>query len=80
MSPRSITGGAWSGLRAAVDILEDIDDIHIAELTSVDGTPPSGLEIVDAMRGTRSPGRAAESGGSAGVRAPAVAGDGWSVL
>lgn len=31
-----LPGGARSGLRAAVDILEGIDDIHIAELTSVD--------------------------------------------
>lgn len=31
-----LPGGARSGLRAAVDILDDIDDIHIAELTSAD--------------------------------------------
>ena len=31
-----LPGGATSGLRAAVDILEGIDDIHIAELTSAD--------------------------------------------
>lgn len=31
-----LPGGARSGLRAAVDILENIDDIHVAELTSVD--------------------------------------------
>ena len=31
-----LPGSARSGLRAAVDILEGIDDIHIAELTSVD--------------------------------------------
>lgn len=31
-----LPGGARSGLRAAVDILDDIDDICVAELTSVD--------------------------------------------
>jgi phosphate starvation-inducible protein PhoH and related proteins len=31
-----LPGGARSGLRAAVDILDGIDDIHVAELTSAD--------------------------------------------
>jgi phosphate starvation-inducible protein PhoH and related proteins len=31
-----LAGGARSGLRAAVDILDGIEDIHIAELTSAD--------------------------------------------
>ncbi|MGE5695924.1 MAG: PhoH family protein [Candidatus Sericytochromatia bacterium] len=31
-----LPGGATSGLRAAVDILDGIDDIHVAELTSAD--------------------------------------------
>ena len=31
-----LPGGARSGLRSAVDILDGIDDIHIAELTSLD--------------------------------------------
>lgn len=31
-----LPGGARSGLRAAIDILDDIDDIHVAELTSAD--------------------------------------------
>lgn len=44
-----LPGGARSGLRAAVDILEDIADIHIAELTSVDVVRHRLVsEIVDA--------------------------------
>jgi phosphate starvation-inducible protein PhoH and related proteins len=44
-----LPGGARSGLRAAVDILEDIDDIHVAELTSVDVVRHRLVsEIVDA--------------------------------
>jgi phosphate starvation-inducible PhoH-like protein len=44
-----LPGGATSGLRAAVDILEDIDDIHIAELTSADVVRHRLVgEIVDA--------------------------------
>ena len=44
-----LPGGARSGLRAAVDILEDIDDIHIAELTSADVVRHRLVsEIVDA--------------------------------
>ena len=31
-----LPGGAQSGLRAASDILDGIDDIHFAELTSAD--------------------------------------------
>lgn len=65
-----LPGGARSGLRAAVDILEDIDDIHIAELTSVDVVRHRLVsEIVDAY--ARYEARVgAESGGSAGVRRP----------
>ncbi|MGH3610946.1 MAG: PhoH family protein, partial [Pseudonocardiaceae bacterium] len=41
--------GAKSGLRAAVDILEDVDDIHFAELTSADVVRHRLVsEIVDA--------------------------------
>ncbi len=44
-----LPGGARSGLRAAVDILDGIDDIHIAELTSVDVVRHRLVsEIVDA--------------------------------
>jgi len=44
-----LPGGAQSGLRAAVDILEDIEDIAIAELTSQDVVRHRLVsEIVDA--------------------------------
>jgi phosphate starvation-inducible protein PhoH and related proteins len=44
-----LPGGNRSGLKAAVDILEDIDDIHIAELTSADVVRHRLVaEIVDA--------------------------------
>lgn len=44
-----LPGGAKSGLRAAVDILEDIDDIQVAELTSADVVRHRLVsEIVDA--------------------------------
>lgn len=52
-----LPGGARSGLRAAVDILEDIDDIHIAELTSVDVVRHRLVsEIVDAYARYEEPG------------------------
>jgi len=35
-----LPGGARSGLRAAVDILDDIDDIYVAELSSADVVRP----------------------------------------
>jgi phosphate starvation-inducible protein PhoH and related proteins len=31
-----LPGGSRSGLRAAVDILDGIDDIHVSQLTSAD--------------------------------------------
>jgi phosphate starvation-inducible protein PhoH and related proteins len=44
-----LPGGATSGLRAAVDILDGIDDIHVAELTSADVVRHRLVsEIVDA--------------------------------
>ena len=44
-----LPGGATSGLRAAVDILDGIDDIHTAELTSADVVRHRLVsEIVDA--------------------------------
>ncbi|MBS9534561.1 PhoH family protein [Mycobacterium sp. M1] len=44
-----LPGGSRSGLRAAVDILDGIDDIHVAELTSVDVVRHRLVsEIVDA--------------------------------
>jgi len=52
-----LPGGARSGLRAAVDILDDIDDIHFAELTSVDVVPHRLVsEIVDAYAKYEEPG------------------------
>ncbi|MGH3542086.1 MAG: PhoH family protein [Mycobacterium sp.] len=51
-----LPGGA-SGLRAAVDILEGIDDIHISELTSVDVVRHRLVsEIVDAYAKYEEPG------------------------
>jgi phosphate starvation-inducible PhoH-like protein len=44
-----LPGGARSGLRAAVDIIEGIDDIHVAQLTSADVVRHRLVsEIVDA--------------------------------
>ena len=44
-----LPGGTKSGLRAAVDILDDIDDIAVAELTSADVVRHRLVaEIVDA--------------------------------
>jgi phosphate starvation-inducible PhoH-like protein len=44
-----LPGGATSGLRAAVDILDGIDDIHVAELSSADVVRHRLVsEIVDA--------------------------------
>jgi phosphate starvation-inducible PhoH-like protein len=52
-----LPGGARSGLRAAVDILDDIDDIHFAELTSVDVVRHRLVsEIVDAYAKYEEPG------------------------
>jgi phosphate starvation-inducible protein PhoH and related proteins len=52
-----LPGPGRSGLRAAVDILEGIDDIHIAELTSVDVVRHRLVsEIVDAYARYEEPG------------------------
>lgn len=52
-----LPGSAKSGLRAAVDILEDIDDIHVAELTSADVVRHRLVsEIVDAYARHEDPG------------------------
>jgi phosphate starvation-inducible PhoH-like protein len=52
-----LPGGNKSGLRAAVDILEGIDDIHIAELTSADVVRHRLVaEIVDAYARHEEPG------------------------
>jgi phosphate starvation-inducible PhoH-like protein len=51
-----LPGGATSGLRAAVDILDGIDDIHVAELTSVDVVRHRLVsEIVDAYARAEGP-------------------------
>jgi phosphate starvation-inducible protein PhoH and related proteins len=74
MTQIDLPGGARSGLRAAVDILEDIDDIHVAELTSVDVVRHRLVsEIVDAYAKFEEPGsgtnRAARrAGGGRGRR------------
>jgi phosphate starvation-inducible PhoH-like protein len=52
-----LPGGNRSGLRAAVDILEGIDDIHMAELTSADVVRHRLVsEIVDAYARYEEPG------------------------
>ncbi len=52
-----LPGGSRSGLRAAVDILEGIEDIHVAELTSVDVVRHRLVsEIVDAYARYEEPG------------------------
>jgi phosphate starvation-inducible protein PhoH and related proteins len=54
-----LPGGARSGLRDAVDILDNIGDIHIAELTSVDVVRHRLVsEIVDAYAKYEEPGLA----------------------
>jgi phosphate starvation-inducible protein PhoH and related proteins len=54
-----LPGGARSGLRDAVGILDEIDDIHIAELTSVDVVRHRLVsEIVDAYAKFEEPGLA----------------------
>jgi phosphate starvation-inducible protein PhoH and related proteins len=68
-----LPGGNRSGLRAAVDILDGIDDIHIAELTSVDVVRHRLVsEIVDAYARHEEPGltmnRAARRASSARSR------------
>jgi phosphate starvation-inducible protein PhoH and related proteins len=68
-----LPGVGRSGLRAAVDILDGIDDIHIAELTSVDVVRHRLVsEIVDAYARYEQPGltdnRAARRGSSARSR------------
>ncbi len=51
-----LPGGATSGLRAAVDILDGIDDIHVAELTSADVVRHRLVsEIVDAYARAEEP-------------------------
>ncbi|MGH3971298.1 MAG: PhoH family protein, partial [Mycobacterium sp.] len=52
-----LPGAATSGLRAAVDILDGIDDIYVAELTSVDVVRHRLVsEIVDAYAKYEEPG------------------------
>jgi phosphate starvation-inducible protein PhoH and related proteins len=68
-----LPGGNRSGLRAAVDILDGIDDIHIAELTSADVVRHRLVsEIVDAYARHEEPGltmnRAARRASSARSR------------
>jgi phosphate starvation-inducible PhoH-like protein len=57
MTQIDLPGGARSGLRSAVDILENVDDIYIAELTSVDVVRHRLVsEIVDAYARYEEPG------------------------
>ena len=66
-----LPGGATSGLRAAVQILDGIDDIHVAELTSADVVRHRLVsEIVDAYAKIRGA-RADEPGAAACLRQPA---------
>jgi phosphate starvation-inducible PhoH-like protein len=52
-----LPGGARSGLRSAMEILDDVDDIYIAELTSVDVVRHRLVsEIVDAYARSEDPG------------------------
>ncbi len=52
-----LPGGATSGLRAAVQILDGIDDIHVSELTSADVVRHRLVsEIVDAYEKAEEPG------------------------
>ena len=52
-----LPGGARSGLRSAIDILDNVDDIHIAELTSADVVRHRLVsEIVDAYARHEEPG------------------------
>src|SRR6202012_6150513 len=52
-----LPGGARSGLRSAIEILDTVDDIHIAELTSVDVVRHRLVsEIVDAYAKFEEPG------------------------
>ncbi|WP_156688106.1 PhoH family protein [Mycobacterium sp. Marseille-P9652] len=54
-----LPGGARSGLRAAMEILDSVDDIHVAELTSVDVVRHRLVsEIVDAYAKFEEPGLA----------------------
>jgi phosphate starvation-inducible PhoH-like protein len=57
MTQVDLPGGARSGLRSAVDILDSVDDIHIAELTSADVVRHRLVsEIVDAYAKFEEPG------------------------
>ncbi|WP_297724479.1 PhoH family protein [Mycobacterium sp.] len=57
MTQIDLPGGARSGLRSAVDILESVEDIYIAELTSVDVVRHRLVsEIVDAYARYEEPG------------------------
>jgi len=52
-----LPGGATSGLRSAMEILDSVDDIHVAELTSVDVVRHRLVsEIVDAYAKFEEPG------------------------
>jgi len=52
-----LPGGARSGMQSAIDILDNVDDIHIAELTSVDVVRHRLVsEIVDAYARYEEPG------------------------
>jgi phosphate starvation-inducible protein PhoH and related proteins len=57
MTQIDLPGGARSGLRSAIEILDSVEDIHIAELTSVDVVRHRLVsEIVDAYARYEEPG------------------------
>lgn len=63
-----LPGGATSGLRSAMEILDRVDDIHVAELTSVDVVRHRLVsEIVDAYAKFEEPGLTMKPGGATGV-------------
>ena len=66
-----LPGGARSGLRSAIHILDNVDDIHIAELTSADVVRHRLVsEIVDAYARHEEPGSGVNSGWLGGPRCP----------
>ena len=66
-----LPGGARSGLRSAIEILDGVEDIHIAELTSADVVRHRLVsEIVDAYAKFEEPGLSMNRAAPAGVGIP----------